>query len=100
MNQEQHDEDDGLESIGIGPIEPGVPLPRAGGFLGRLRRTLERLEVGMSAQLLNVSLKQERYIRQRMPTLGRELNAKYSIRVADHVRDRASKRTLRVYRLE
>jgi hypothetical protein len=66
MNQQQHDEGDGLEDVGIGPIERGVPLPRAGGFLGRLRRTLERLELGMSAQLLNVSLKQERYIRQRM----------------------------------
>jgi len=54
----------------------------------------------MSAQLLNVSLKQERYIRQRMPTLGRELTAKFSIRVADHVRDRSGKRTLRVYRVE
>jgi hypothetical protein len=96
----QHNEDDGLDGIGIGPVERGVPMPRAGGFLGRLRRTLERLEVGMSATLLNVSLKQERYIRQRMPTLAREMEAKYSIRVADHVRDRASKRTLRVYRVE
>lgn len=76
-------------------------MPRVGGFLGRLRRTLERLEVGMSVQLLNVSEKQERYIRQRMPTLGTELQAKYSVRVASHLRDRgASKRTLRVYRTE
>ena len=75
-------------------------MPRMGGFLGRLRRTLERLECGMSAQLLNVSLKQEKYIRQRMPALGGELGAKYSVRVADHVRDRSAKRTLRVYRIE
>lgn len=101
MNTKQQEEEDtGLDNIGIGPIERGVPLPRAGGFLGRLRRTLERLEVGMSAQLLNVSLKQERYIRQRMPTLAREMQARYSIRVADHVRDRTGKRTLRVYRVE
>jgi hypothetical protein len=100
MNNKQQDEDNGLEGIGIGLPERGVPMPRSGGFLGRLRRTLERLEVGMSAQLLNVSIKQERYIRQRMPTIGREMDAKFSVRVADRVRDRSSKRTLRVYRVE
>jgi hypothetical protein len=100
MNQQQQDEDGGLDDVGIGLPEKGVPMPRTGGFLGRLRRVLERLEVGMSAQLLNVSLKQERYIRQRMPTLAREMDAKYSVRVADRVRDRSSKRTLRVYRVE
>jgi hypothetical protein len=100
MNHEQHDEDNGLQGVGIGLPEKGVPLPRVGGFLGRLRLTLERLEVGMSAQLLNVSLKQERYIRQRMPSLAREMGAKYSVRVADRMRDRSSKRTLRVYRVE
>lgn len=100
MNQLQQDEESGLDDVGIGLPEKGVPLPRTGGFLGRLRRVLERLEVGMSATLVNVSLKQERYIRQRMPTLGREMEAKYSVRVADRVRDRSTKRTLRVYRVE
>lgn len=96
----QQDEDTGLDSVAIGPIESGVPLPRIGGFLGRLRRTLERLEVGMSTTLLNVTLKQERYIRQRLPGIGRDLNAKYSLRVADHLRDRSGKRTLRCHRVE
>jgi len=100
MTTMQQDETEGLDGIGIGLPERGVPLPRTGGFLGRLRRTLERLEVGMSATLVNVTLKQEQYIRQRMPTLGREMDAKYSVRVADRVRDRSSKRTLRVYRVE
>lgn len=99
MNATQ-DEDDDLGNIGIGPIESGVPLPRSGGFLGRLRRTLERLEVGQSCRLLNVAIKQERYIRQRMPALAKSMGAKYSIRVADKLRDRSSKRTLRVHRLE
>jgi hypothetical protein len=96
----QHDELEGLDGIGIGLPERGVPMPRTGGFLGRLRRTLERLEIGMSATLINVTIKQERYIRQRMPTMGREMQAKYSVRVADRVRDRSGKRTLRVYRVE
>lgn len=100
MTTKQQIEDDGLDAVGIGLPERGVPMPRMGGFLGRLRRTLERLEIGMSVQLLNVTLKQERYIRQRMPALGEELGAKYSVRVADHMRDRSHKRTLRVYRLE
>lgn len=100
MNTVQQAEDDGLDAVGIGPIERGVPMSRAGGFLGRLRRTLERLEVGMSCTLLNVSQKQERYIRQRMPTLGKSMQAKYSVRVADKLRDRSAKRTLRVHRIE
>jgi hypothetical protein len=94
------DDDDDLSSVGIGPIETGVPLPRSGGFLGRLRRTLERLEIGNSCKLINVSLKQERYIRQRMPALAKSMDAKFAIRVADHLRDRSSKRTLRVHRIE
>lgn len=101
MTTMQQVEDDGLDTVGIGLPERGVPMPRIGGFLGRLRRTLERLEVGMSVQLLNVSQKQERYIRQRMPTLATELSAKFSVRVASNLRDRSSaKRTLRVYRTE
>lgn len=99
MNTKQQVEDDGLDEVQIGPIETGVPFPRTGGFLGRLRRGLERLEVGMSFTLLNVSLKQERYIRQRMPGLGKDFNAKYSVRVVDRIRDRSAKRTLRVHRI-
>ena len=93
-------DDDDTSTIGIGPPESGVPLPRADGFIGRLRRTLEQLEVGMKCDLLNVSLKQERYIRSRLPILGRELDSKFTARVADHKRDRSVKRTLRVWRLE
>lgn len=100
MGTKQQVEDDGLDDVEVGPPERGVPMPRAGGFLGKLRRGLERLEVSMSLALLNVSHKQERYIRQRMPLLAAELNAKFSVRVADHKRDRSAKRTLRVYRIE
>lgn len=94
------EEDDDLAAVGIGPIETGVPLPRVGGFLGRLRRSLERLAVGDAVTVQNVTLKQERYIRARLPAIGREMTAKYSIRVADHKRDRSVKRTLRVHRVE
>lgn len=97
IEQQEYDE---LAGIGIGPIEAGVPLPRAGGFLGRLRRTLERLEVGMSVVLENVTHKQERYIRARLPDMGRGMDAKYSVRVVDHKRDRTAKRSLRVHRIE
>ncbi len=99
MKPQQHDEGD-LSNIEIGPIISGVPLPRVGGFVGKLRRTLEKLEVGQMVRLLNVSLKQERYIRQRMPALGAELNAKFSVRVGDKLRDRSGKRTLHVHRIE
>ena len=92
-------EGDAMDDVGIGPIEAGVPLPRADGFLGRLRRTLERLEVGMSVALLNVSIKQERYIRARLPSVGKEMEARYSVRVQDHKRDRSAKRTLRIHRI-
>lgn len=98
--QPSDDDEDSLESVGIGPIETGVPLPRKHGFLGRLRRTLERLEVGNSAQLLNVSFKQEKYIRARLPLLGRAMNARFSVRITDSPRDRSVKRTLRVHRIE
>lgn len=83
----------------IGIPERGVPMPRQGGFLGKLRRAVERLEVGMSLTLTNVTWKQEKYIRQRLPSVGRDLNSKYSIRVMDKSRDRTVKRTLRVYRI-
>jgi len=95
-----NDEDDALDSVGIGPIETGVPLPRKHGFLGRLRLTLERLEVGNSVQLLNVTFKQEKYIRARVPSLGASMSAKYSVRVADGARDRSGKRSLRIHRIE
>lgn len=100
MNNKQQVEDNGLDGVAVGAIERGIPFPRTGGFLGRLRRALERLEVGMSFTLMNVTLKQERYIRQRMPALGKDFDAKFSVRVADHVRDRSAKRTLRVHRIE
>lgn len=101
MNTKQQTEGGGgLDEIAIGLPEDGVPMPRVEGFLGRLRRTLERLEVGMSVELLNVPIKREKYIRQRMPTLGKELGAKYSVRVSSHVRDRSTKRSLRVWRTE
>lgn len=100
MSTIEQQEFDELAEIGIGPVESGVPLPRAGGFLGRLRRTLERLEVGMSVVLENVTYKQERYIRARLPDLGKGLEAKYSVRVVDHKRDRTVKRSLRIHRLE
>lgn len=100
MNTLKPVEEDNMSSIGIGAIESGVPLPRAGGFLGRLRRTLERLEVGMSTTVLNVTLKQEKYIRARLPVMGRSMQARYSVRVLDNKRDRSVKRTLRVYRIE
>ena len=93
-------DDDDMSAVAIGPPESGVPLPRADGFIGRLRRNLEQLEVGMTCNLLNVSLKQERYIRSRLPILGRELNCKFTARIVDHKRDRSVKRTLRVWRLE
>lgn len=99
MSTAQQDQDT-MDDVGIGPIEVGVPLPRAGGFLGRLRRTLERLEVGMSTTLLNVTMKQERYIRARLPSVGKTMQCKFSIRVEDHKRDRSAKRTLRVHRVE
>lgn len=100
MNTETPFDDSDLETVGIGPIESGVPLPRVGGFLGRLRRTLERLEVGMSVTLNNCTIKQEKYVRQRMPGLAKSMGARYSIRVADHNRDRSAKRTLRIFRVE
>ena len=92
--------DDDMSAVVVGPPETGVPLPRADGFIGRLRRTLEQLEVGGYCNLLNVSLKQERYIRSRLPIIGRELSSKFTARVHDHKRDRSVKRTLRVWRLE
>lgn len=92
--------EDDMSDVGIGPIEVGIPMPRAGGFLGRLRRSLERLEVGMSTTVLNVTIKQERYIRARLPGVGKSMQAKYSIRVDSHKRDRSVKRTLRVWRVE
>jgi hypothetical protein len=94
------DDDNDMSAVAIGPPETGVPLPRADGFIGRLRRNLEQLEVGGYCNLLNVNLKHERYIRSRLPILGRELNCKFTARVADHKRDRSVKRTLRVWRLE
>lgn len=97
IEQQEYDE---LAGIGIGPIEAGVPLPRAGGFLGRLRRTLERLEIGMSVTLENVTHKQECYIRARLPSLGKAMETKYSVRVVDHHRDRSVKRRLRIHRVE
>lgn len=99
MNTTKQDVDD-MSDVGIGPVEVGVPMPRAGGFLGRLRRTLERLEVGNSAAILNVTLQQEKYIRARLPGVGKSMQAKFSIRVEDHKRDRSAKRTLRVWRIE
>lgn len=84
----------------IGLPERGVPMPRQGGFLGKLRQAVERLEVGMSLTLHHVSWKQEKYIRQRLPGVGRDLASRYSIRVMDKSRDRSAKRTLRVYRIE
>lgn len=98
MNTKQHDEGD-LGNIEIGPIESGVLLPRIGGFIGKLRQILEKLEVSQAVRLLNVSIKQERYIRQRMPTLGKAMEAKFSVRVGDHLRDRSGKRTLWVKRI-
>jgi hypothetical protein len=95
----QSDLDD-LAEVGIGPVETGVPLPRAGGFLGRLRRSLERLAVGDALSLHNVTLKQERYIRARLPVVGRDMEARYSVHVATKIRDRSGKRTLRVHRVE
>lgn len=93
-------DDDDMVNVGIGQIESGVPIPRADGFIGRLRRSLERLEVGMSVELLNVNLKQEKYIRARLPQLGREMDQKYSVRVSSNKRNRSIKRSLRVWRLE
>jgi hypothetical protein len=99
MDTTKQDEDN-MSDVGIGPIETGIPMPRAGGFLGRLRRTLERLEVGNSATILNVSMQQEKYIRARLPSVGKSMQAKFSVRVEDHKRDRSAKRTLRVWRIE
>lgn len=92
--------DDDMTSVGIGPPTAGVPMPRSDGFIGRLRRSLERLEVGMYCDLLNVTWKQERYIRARMPSVERDMECKFSIRVATKKRDRTGKRTLHVWRLE
>ena len=92
--------DDDMSAVVVGPPEIGVPLPRADGFIGRLRRTLEQLEVGMHCKLLNVSLKQERYIRSRLPILGRELNVKFTAHIVDNKRNRSVKRTLCIWRLE
>jgi hypothetical protein len=93
-------DDDSMASVGIGPVETGVPLPRADGFIGRLRQALERLEVGDNVSLLNVSWTQEKYIRSRLPTIGRDMKCHFSARVANKKRDRSGKRTLRVWRLE
>jgi hypothetical protein len=93
-------DDDSMADVGIGPPTAGVPMPRAGGFIGRLRRNLERLEVGMFCELVNVDIKQERYIRSRVPQLGAEMACKFSVRVASKKRDRSSKRTLSVWRIE
>lgn len=93
-------DDDDMASVGIGLPTAGVPLPRADGFIGRLRRNLERLEVGMTVDLLNVSIKQERYIRAQIPQLGTRMKAKFSVRVATGRGNRKGKRTLRVWRLE
>lgn len=93
-------DDDDMSSVAIGLPTSGVPMPRTDGFIGRLRRQLERLEVGMFVDLMNTSWKQEQYIRARMPGMGREMKCRFSIRVASNKRDRALKRTLRVWRLE
>jgi len=94
------DNDDDMSNVAIGPIESGRPMPRADGFIGRLRRTLERLEVGMSVEVKNVSLKQEKYIRARLPQIGREMKQKHSVRVGSNKRDRSVKRTLFIWRIE
>jgi hypothetical protein len=94
----KHEEE--FDEVEIGLPEKGVPMPRQGGFLGKLRRAVERLEVGMSLTLTHVTWKQEKYIRQRLPGVGRDLQSRYSIRVMDNARDRTGKRTLRVYRTE
>lgn len=92
--------DDDMASVGIGLPTVGMPMPRVEGFIGRLRRTLERLEVGAFCELFNVTAKQERYIRARMPRVERAMECKFSIRVATHKRDPSVKRTLHVWRLE
>lgn len=92
--------DDDMASVGIGLPTVGVPMPRVEGFIGRLRRTLERLEVGMMVELLNVDAKQERYIRARLPRLQRTMECRFSVRVGSNKRNPATKRTLQVWRLE
>lgn len=82
-------------------------MPSKSGFLRKLWRVLERLEVGMSLTLSNVTFTQEKYLRQRLPDVGKELGKelntgahRYSIRVLDNKRDRSAKRTLRIFRVE
>lgn len=93
-------DDDDMANVGIGQPTAGIPMPRTDGFIGRLRRTLERLEVSMTCDLLNVNFKQEKYIRARLPQVQRDMDCKFSIHVVTNKRDRSGKRTLRIWRLE
>lgn len=93
-------DDDDMGNVGIGQPTAGIPMPRSDGFIGRLRRTLERLEVSMTCDLLNVSFDQEKYIRSRMPQVQRDMDCKFSIRVMTNKRNRTGKRTLRIWRIE
>ena len=92
--------DDDMASVGIGLPTSGMPMPRVEGFIGRLRRTLERLEVGMFCELFNVDAKQERYIRARLPRVQRAMDCKFSVRVGSNKRNPSAKRTLHIWRLE
>jgi|KBSSwiStaDraftv2_1062776.scaffolds.fasta_scaffold1116529_2 hypothetical protein len=93
--------DEDFDDIEVSEPMRGVPLPRAGGFLGRLRPKLEQLTVGMVLELKNVTAKQEKYLRQKLPEVGRSMDMRYSIRVATNYRaPAAGKRTLHVHRVE
>lgn len=94
------DDDEGMNGVEIGLPTAGNPAPRTDGFVGRLRRNLERLEVGMTLDLLNCSLKQERYIRARIPQVAVGMGCKFRVYVLDNRRNRTVKRTLRIWRLE
>lgn len=93
-------DDDAMDSIAIGVPTKGVPMPRSDGFIGRLRRTLERLEVGMYVDLLNVGFKPEQHIRARLPALQADMQCKFRVNVETNKRNRTVKRTLRIWRLE
>ena len=89
-----------MNNIGVGPITVGVPIPRKGGFMQRLRRDLERMEVGDMVELNNVQFKHERTIRARMPKMQSNLGMKFSVRVGLGKQDRSLKRTLQIWRTE
>lgn len=93
-------DDDTMDDVGIGQPTAGVPMPRIDGFIGRLRRNLERLEVGMYLDVVNVNIKQEKYLRARLSQVGKDMQCKFSVRIASNKRDRSVKRTLHIWRIE